>query len=140
MNATTQAQYVLMTPQTGDFRSLREIVNSTLTEQGFQPVLDEVEPGTTWEDTIQQAIERSDFVIADLTGGNPNVMYEVGFAQALRKPVLFMVQEGSTDIPRDIRGNLFVVYDPAKPSELREKVLRWMPFFTPDGSRINEEQ
>ena len=41
-------------------------------------------------DDIWQAINAADFVIADITGRNPNVLYELGLAHALAKPVLIL--------------------------------------------------
>jgi len=35
---------------------------------------------------IYNQITKSDFIIADMTGRNPNVFYEVGYAHALGKP------------------------------------------------------
>ena len=39
-------------------------------------------------DDIAKSIKRSRLIIADLTGKNPNVFYEVGIAHALNKEVL----------------------------------------------------
>ncbi len=50
---------------------------------------------------IFKTIEESDLIIADLTGRNPNVMYELGFAHALKKPVILMLQ-GQEQTPFDL--------------------------------------
>lgn len=42
--------------------------------------------------TFRQELERSDCVIAVVTGENPNVLYEVGYAHAAGKPVLLLTQ------------------------------------------------
>jgi hypothetical protein len=40
-------------------------------------------------------IERADVVLADLTGGNANVLYELGYAHAKGKPLVLVTQDRS---------------------------------------------
>src|SRR4051812_21612627 len=42
---------------------------------------------------INEAIEMSRFCIADITNLNPNVMYEVGYAAASKKPIIIIWDE-----------------------------------------------
>jgi len=42
-------------------------------------------------------------LLADLTGKNPNVFYELGLAHALAKPVI-LIAETLDDIPFDLRA------------------------------------
>ena len=51
--------------------------------------------------TVWEKINRSKFVIADCTGKNPNVFYELGIAHTLGKPV-FMCSQNRSDFPFDI--------------------------------------
>jgi len=51
---------------------------------------------------IWQQINESYFLIADLTGRNPNVYYEVGLAHSLGKPVIMITQEPA--VPFDLRN------------------------------------
>jgi nucleoside 2-deoxyribosyltransferase len=51
------------------------------------------EPGRITTQVLRELIE-SDVVIADLTGTNPNVMYEVGIRQAMMKPLVLMAEKG----------------------------------------------
>ncbi len=55
-------------------------------------------------------IQSARFVVADVTGGNPNVMHEVGLAQAIGKMVLPICKEGA-DIPFNIRSFHCTHYD-----------------------------
>ncbi len=48
-------------------------------------------------------------LVADLTGRNPNVMYEVGIAHTVGKPVI-MVTQDIDDVPFDLRALRCVVY------------------------------
>lgn len=60
-------------------------------------------------DQVWQHIRGSDAVVADITGGNPNVFYEIGLAHALGKEVILMSQK--PDAPFDIRPSRRVHYD-----------------------------
>ena len=61
-------------------------------------------------DDIRRSIERARIVVADLTGRNPNVFYEVGIAHTLNKEVLLLSQSMS-DVPFDLRHRRVLVYD-----------------------------
>lgn len=61
-------------------------------------------------DGIWKGICESKVVVADLTGRNPNVLYEVGIAHCLAKPVVFMCQQAN-DIPYDLYTRRVVLYD-----------------------------
>ena len=54
----------------------------------------------------------SDLVIADITGGNPNVMVEVGMALGLGKQILLLAQRRSSDVPVDLAAHQVAVYEP----------------------------
>ena len=55
-------------------------------------------------------IAQSDLVIADLTGCNPNVFYELGLAHALRRPVILLTQD-IEDVPFDLKTYRTLEYD-----------------------------
>lgn len=59
-------------------------------------------------DAIMQAILTSDLVVADLTGNNPNVFYELGVAHAIGCDVILLTQEKS--IPFDIANERTIFY------------------------------
>jgi hypothetical protein len=52
---------------------------------------------------------KSKAIIADVTGRNPNVFYEIGIAHTVGKPVILITQDES-DIPFDIAGIRYFVY------------------------------
>lgn len=58
---------------------------------------------------IREAIGRARLVLADLTGKNPNVFYEVGIAHTLDKEVLLLSQSVE-DVPFDLRHRRVLVY------------------------------
>lgn len=60
-------------------------------------------------DDIRTSINAADFVIADLTGKNANVFYEVGICHTLEKPVLLLAQS-MEDVPFDLRHRRVLLY------------------------------
>jgi hypothetical protein len=58
---------------------------------------------------IHLLLERADLVIADISATSrpnptsPNVFYEIGYAKALQKPLLLLVQQDE-EVPTDLRG------------------------------------
>ncbi|MCZ7402378.1 MAG: nucleoside 2-deoxyribosyltransferase [Candidatus Methanoperedens sp.] len=60
-------------------------------------------------DRIFNQINKADVIIADMTGRNPNVFYEVGYAHALGKIVLLLTQN-TNDIPFDLKHRQHIVY------------------------------
>ena len=75
---------------------------------------------------IFNQISKADVIVADMTGRNPNVFYEVGYAHALGKIVLLLTQEAD-DIPFDLKHRPHTVYA-GKIDTLREeltKKLNW---------------
>ena len=58
---------------------------------------------------IWQSINGADFVIADITGRNPNVLYELGVAHTLAKPVL-IISRHAVDIPIDLSTRRIILY------------------------------
>lgn len=58
---------------------------------------------------IWQSINVADFVIADISGRNPNVLYELGIAHTLAKPVL-IISRNADDIPIDLSTRRVIIY------------------------------
>ncbi len=89
------------------WESIRKVV-----EEHFGGVAvrsDEIlKPGTIHEQ-MQSELRRADFCIADVTGNNPNVLWELGFAHALEKSVVCLWQ--ATDkLPFDIHSQRMFQY------------------------------
>jgi tetratricopeptide (TPR) repeat protein len=66
-------------------------------------------PGRITEQIIQ-SLKDADLLIADLSGNNPNVMYELGYGHALEKPALIINQEVHAS-PFDVKDFRQIVYD-----------------------------
>jgi len=81
----------------------------------------------TMIERIYRQIDAADFVIADMTGKNPNVFYEVGYAHAKGKLCTLLTQDAA-DIPFDLKHHRHLVYG-GKISRLRELLspeLQWL--------------
>lgn len=59
---------------------------------------------------IFRSISESDVCVADMTGLNPNVLYEIGVRHSLRKPIIHIAQSG-TSLPFDNAPHLTHFYD-----------------------------
>ncbi len=63
-------------------------------------------------DEVWSAIYHAQLCIADCTGRNPNVFYELGIAHTLGRPCI-LVAQSADDIPFDIRHRRVIVYTPS---------------------------
>ncbi|WP_198375351.1 nucleoside 2-deoxyribosyltransferase [Neoroseomonas rubea] len=58
---------------------------------------------------IFNQIDVADFIIADMTGKNPNVFYEVGYAHAKHKTCILLTKQAE-DIPFDLKHSRHIIY------------------------------
>ena len=61
-------------------------------------------------------------MIADLTGANPNVINEVGWAQILNKPIILISQAGAAGLPAMLQHLHVIEYDPSELAQLSTKL------------------
>jgi nucleoside 2-deoxyribosyltransferase len=76
-------------------------------------------------DRIYSQIENADVIVGEISGRNPNVFYEVGYAHGIGKQVI-LVTSKETDIPFDLRHYPHVVYQDqirTLKAELNKKIL-----------------
>ena len=77
-------------------------------------------------DQIWNGINSARVLLADLTGRNANVLYELGLAHALHKPVVLLCSKANeADVPFDLRHVRVIYYDKDDPfwgTKLIEKV------------------
>lgn len=74
---------------------------------------------------IVAGIVSSDLIVADLTGANPNVYYELGIAHALNKNVILLTQD-IEELPFDLRSYRVVSYSVhfAKMNQAKEELYK----------------
>ena len=70
-----------------------------------------IEKGSPIVSQSLNAIESTDLILADLTGHNPNVFFELGVAKALGKPVVLISQD-IEDVPFDLLHLRILKYQP----------------------------
>jgi len=72
---------------------------------------DEFTAATTLISQIYDALESVDVVVCDISDSNGNVMYELGYVHALRRPVIQICRKDSP-IPFDVAMTRTLIYDP----------------------------
>jgi hypothetical protein len=71
---------------------------------------------------VWEAIHSARLVIADCTGRNPNVFYEIGVAHTLGRPVV-LIAHTDHDVPFDLKANRYIRYDYPEGMEVFERQL-----------------
>jgi nucleoside 2-deoxyribosyltransferase len=100
------------------YEVIRDVVDSERLECHR---VDESGISTPIVDDIKRWLANADLVIADLTGKNPNVYYEVGFAHAIGKKVILIAQSFE-DLSLDVRFIRAFVY--TTPEDLRHTLVK----------------
>jgi nucleoside 2-deoxyribosyltransferase len=85
-------------------------IKPTLVNNGWEcGRADEIYEAREIMNIIWEQIIRSDLIIAEITGRNVNVFYELGYAHALGKNTVLITQE-IKDVPFDLRHRQLVEY------------------------------
>jgi hypothetical protein len=61
---------------------------------------------------IEDVIRSSEIIIADITGKNPAVFYEIGIAREMGKTIIPISQDSPDDLPEDIRHMKIQTFNP----------------------------
>jgi DNA-directed RNA polymerase subunit N (RpoN/RPB10) len=94
----------------------REIFVPAIKDAGMEPVRgDELFSTGSVIEQIWDQVKRAKVLLADLTGKNANVFYELGLAHAACKPVVFTTAN-LDDVPFDLRHLRVVTYDIRDPA------------------------
>ncbi len=111
----------LITPFSSEFNDISSLIKEAIISLGHTYIRADEILGTGYIiNQIQNEIKSADFVIADISTGNANVMYELGMAWALGIPVLPITQRGD-HIPFDIASVRTIIYDR---NRLNETLIR----------------
>ena len=116
--------FILMPFDEGSTALYTDFIRPVLAKEGFTVArADDIESNRNILRDVIEGIDKSDLVVAELTGNNPNVLYELGLAHALRKPVLHLTQN-IDDVPFDLRSYRMIEYsrDFSKIGEAKEKL------------------
>ena len=76
---------------------------------------------------VFQSIVESKLVISDLTGQNPNVLYETGLAHGQNRHVIVLVQD-DRDVPFELKPERYIKYllNSEGLDELKTKLIRFV--------------
>lgn len=111
MSAHNPQAFVLM-PFAPAFDDIYErFLRPTLAESGFD--VKRADDITNQQNILRDVINwivACDLIIADLTGANPNVFYEIGVAHTMNKPVILITQDRD-DVPFDLRQYRILEYN-----------------------------
>ena len=101
------------------------VIKPAIEDAGLRCVRgDEIYANQSIVQDIWQSIRRCRVVVAELSGRNPNVMYEIGLAHAIGKPIVLLTRS-EDDVPFDLRSLRFIFYDTSDPfwgQELQAKL------------------
>ena len=100
----------VMMPFRQEFNEVHETIKAACNDLGVTTCrIDEIYGPRKIMDDIFSTIAQSRAVVSDLTGRNPNVLYETGLAHALDRDVVAIVQNDE-DVPFDLKHIRFVKY------------------------------
>jgi len=87
-----------------------KILKPIALDEGMNPIRANDLYGRDIMEDIWQSILKSKIIIADITGRNPNVFYELGIAHTLGKEVILLTQRVE-DIPFDLNRYRHIIYE-----------------------------
>lgn len=99
---------LLLQPVTNEFEEARKRVSEAIAKAGAS--LLELGPARKSSELIHEALATADIIVCDISGNNPNIMYELGIAHALKRPVIVISDEPGR-VPLDIRPFQVLYYD-----------------------------
>jgi nucleoside 2-deoxyribosyltransferase len=75
------------------YATIKTSVESVIAPQGGKCFrLDDARPAGSITNRLLQEIQAATICVADITGNIPNVMWEVGYAMALEKPIILITK------------------------------------------------
>ncbi len=102
------------------------VISPAITASGLEPIrADEEQLGGSIHKPMFERLILCDYAIADLTGANPNVYYELGIRHGLRPHTTIMVFAEGTPLPFDlasIRGMPYKLDERGAPANLEADI------------------
>lgn len=100
-------------PFNEDFDSIWNAIRQVTAKQGLSCYrTDQEHLAEPIHEAVWTGIKQSRFVVADITGNSPNVLNEVGFAQALGKPLILVCQGSPTETAFNLSNLRILRYEP----------------------------
>lgn len=122
----SQPQAFVALPREAADSELRRYIEATLERYGVAATVPPGATDTSASPAVQEVLRDTDFVIADITGANPNVMIEVGMALGMGKRLLLLSQSRSGDLPVDLAAQQVAVYRPDDVESVMKYLDLWL--------------
>jgi hypothetical protein len=113
IQTVTPTAFVVMQFQPAEYEALfKDVIEPICKSEGLQAYRADSTymPGLVIED-IKRQIAECRVVIAEITPTNPNVYYEVGYADALNKPLILIADRKEGLKPFDVRAYRTIFYE-----------------------------
>ena len=125
---------------------LRYVITPVCASCGFTAVrADQINDSDSITQTIIDKLTSADLVIADISGHNPNVFYEMGYRKCTGKPIIHLKKKGD-DIPFDVNTVRTFEYDLTDLDNVEEiksrlqQTIEATSFGTADDTRNQSEE
>ena len=104
------------------FEVVKDVAYRTIRDANFQCYwLKDIHAAGLITDDILRGLTEAAFCVADVTGHNPNVMWETGYAMALGKPTILIGQDIAS-LPFDLRSHRVLDYSPKDLPEFQRRL------------------
>lgn len=124
MSKTKPQIFVIQDNFSSKTEALLDIINSAAAKADATVFrVGEIKPGENFIEGIGHAMTHSELLIADITDAGPNLMHEIGYAQAQNRPIILMASTGRS-IPFNLAGFRVLIYDLAAPAEFVERLAK----------------
>jgi hypothetical protein len=112
----------ILTPFHDKYSEDYKVIREACTQSGFNAYRGDENyiKGDIFPEMLK-LIVKANLIIANVNGRNPNVLYELGIAQALDKPVI-LISSDPDKLPIDIKSKRFLVY--RNYTELQEMIRK----------------
>ncbi len=118
LTSTSNLCFVVM-PAQAEFEAVYESLISPVCKKfglGLLRIHESLARGLT--ESVRTLIQHARLCVADLSNPNPDILYEVGIAHALGKPIVLITRQIS-EIPSNLASIRYIVYDPDSPEKAR---------------------
>jgi hypothetical protein len=115
---------------------LKHIIKPAVKKCGYEAIrADDIAQTGMITKQILQRVAEDPLVIADLTGGNPNVFYELAIRHALQKPLVQIIEKGEK-LPFDIADTRTIYFDLDDVKVAKTKIVECIKAIEKNPSRI----
>ena len=136
--------FVIQPVDRGKFdRRYKDTFKPAIEEAGYEPYRADEDPSVSIPiEQIEKSIREAEVCFAEITTDNANVWYELGYAFALRKPVIMVCESNVRQkFPFDVQHRTITLYDSASASDfetLKTKIIARLKATDKTGIAVSE--